>query len=52
MSNRLNGKVAVITGGAKGLGLSIAEKYHEEGCQIIICDILISESKKVAKNIQ
>ena len=52
MSNRLNGKVAVITGGAKGLGLSIAEKFHEEGCQIIICDILSSEAKKVAKNLK
>ena len=52
MSNRLNGKVAVITGGAKGLGLSIAEKFHEEGCQIIICDILFSEAKKVAKNLK
>ena len=52
MSNRLNGKVAVITGGAKGLGLSIAEKFHEEGCQIIICDILYSEAKKVAKNLK
>ena len=52
MSNRLNGKVAVITGGAKGLGLSIAEKFHEEGCQIIICDILSSEANKVAKNLK
>ncbi len=43
---------AVITGGAKGLGLSNAEKFHEEGCQIIICDILSSEAKKVAKNLQ
>ena len=52
MSNRLNGKVAVITGGAKGLGLSIAEKFHKEGCQIIICDILSSEANKVAKNLK
>ena len=40
MSNRLNGKTAVITGGAKGLGRSIAEKFYEEGCEIIICDVL------------
>ena len=52
MSNRLNSKVAVITGGAKGLGLSIAEKFHEEGCQIIICDILSSKADKVAKNLK
>ena len=52
MSNRLHGKVAVITGGAKGLGLSIAEKFYEEGCQIIICDILSSEANKVAKNLK
>ena len=52
MSNRLIGKVAVITGGAKGLGLSIAEKFHEEVCKIIICDILSSEANKVAKNLK
>ena len=52
MSNRLNGKTAVITGGAKGLGRSIAEKFYEEGCEIIICDILSSEAHKVAKNLK
>ena len=52
MSNRLNGKVAVITGGAKGLGWSIAEKFYEEGCEIIICDVLSSEAHKVAKNLK
>ena len=52
MSNRLNGKTAVITGGAKGLGRSIAEKFYEEGCEIIICDVLSSEAQKVAKNLK
>ncbi len=52
MSNRLNGKTAVITGGAKGLGRSIAEKFYEEGCKIIICDVLSSEAHKVAKNLK
>ena len=52
MSNRLNGKTAVITGGAKGLGRSIAEKFYEEGCEIIICDFLSSEARKVAKNLK
>ena len=52
MSNRLNGKIAVITGGAKGLGRSIAEKFYEEGCEIIICDLLASEANKVAKNLK
>ena len=52
MSNRLNGKIAVITGGAKGLGRSIAEKFYEEGCEIIICDLLSTEANKVAKNLK
>ena len=52
MSNRLNGKTAVITGGAKGLGRSIAEKFYEEGCEIIICDVLSTEAHKVAKNLK
>lgn len=36
---KLEGKTAVITGGSKGIGRSIAEKFAEKGAQIIIFDI-------------
>jgi NAD(P)-dependent dehydrogenase (short-subunit alcohol dehydrogenase family) len=36
---KLDGKVALITGGARGQGRSHAVRLAEEGAQIIICDI-------------
>lgn len=35
----LNNKVAIVTGGAKGLGLAIAKQLHSFGVQVIILDI-------------
>ena len=45
----LTRQVAVITGGAGGLGLSIAEALHAEGAEIALLDLAEDALKKEAK---
>jgi NAD(P)-dependent dehydrogenase (short-subunit alcohol dehydrogenase family) len=40
----LSDRVAIITGGAKGIGRSIALRFAEEGCSIAIADISMKEA--------
>ena len=42
--DRLKNKIAVITGGAKGLGASIARHFFNEGAKVILCDINIDQA--------
>ena len=36
---RLENKVAIVTGGARGIGLAIAKRYVAEGARVVIADV-------------
>ena len=37
---RLKGKVAIVTGGASGLGASTANIFSKEGAKVVVADLL------------
>jgi D-sorbitol dehydrogenase (acceptor) len=45
---KLAGKVAVVTGGARGIGRAIVERYVAEGATVAIADILADEANALA----
>ncbi len=47
---RLKDKVAIITGGARGIGKAVSVLFAQEGAKVIIWDLLI-EGESVAKEI-
>jgi len=48
---RLAGKVALISGGARGMGAAEARLFAREGAQVVVADVLESEGKAVAAEV-
>ena len=48
MNGKLADKVAIITGGARGIGAAVARRYAEEGARVVVADRLLDEAKSVA----
>ncbi|MET8947199.1 glucose 1-dehydrogenase [Streptomyces sp. NPDC004542] len=51
MSMSLDGKVAVITGGASGVGLGIAQEFAAHGAQVVITDLDRSDLDRAVRQI-
>ena len=48
---RLENKVALITGGASGMGASMARIFAREGAKVVVADMLETEGREVAAEI-
>jgi len=47
----LAGRVAIVTGGARGIGAAVARAFVAEGARVVVADVLDSEGKDLAHSL-
>jgi xanthoxin dehydrogenase len=51
MTGRLDGKVAVVTGGASGIGAGTVRRFLEEGARCVLADVQDEHGEELAKEL-
>ena len=47
----LEGKVAIVTGGARGTGAAIAQRFCQQGARVVVCDVRDEMGQTVAEKL-
>ncbi len=48
---RLEGKIAIVTGGARGIGRAICQAYARGGAKVCVADLLVEDAKLTAQSL-
>lgn len=49
---RMDGKVAIITGGGQGIGRTVGLTFAREGARVVVADLRIEPAREVAREIE
>jgi len=52
MADRLADKIAVVTGGGRGIGEATCRRFAEEGADVVVADVLADEAEAVAADLE
>ena len=48
---QLDGKIAVVTGGSRGIGAAVGRAFGREGAAVVICDLLDERGEGIADDV-
>ena len=48
---RLKGKIAIVTGAARGFGEGIARRFAAEGAKLVVADLDLDGARRVAREL-